>query len=116
VGDVLSEQGIEYAATGLAGAWALTRFAAFRIATVYLPTDPSRTLLERLGFLEDARGANLWLVVPNDVGVFDGTVDKDGIRCAHPVQVYVDLKDHPERATEAADRLRTDLLTWRSDG
>ena len=27
--------------------------------------------------------------------------------CVHPVQVYLDLKDHPERASEAADKLRT---------
>jgi hypothetical protein len=116
VGDTLTEQGIKYAATGLAGAWALTRFATFRITTVYLPDDPSRALLERLGFLEDPRGANLWLVVPNDAGVFQGVADIDGIRCVHPVQVYVDLKDHPERASEAAERLRTELLTWRING
>ena len=95
-GDALAEQQVEHAATGLAAAWALTRFAAFRIATIYLPTDPSPALLERLGYREDARGANLWLVVPNDEGVFQGAVEKDGIRCVHPAQVYVDLKDHPE--------------------
>jgi hypothetical protein len=116
VSDVLSEQRIEYAATGLAGAWTLTRFAAFRIATIYLLTDPTPALLERLEFLDESRGANLWLVVPNDEGVFHGAIEKDGIRCVHPVQVYVDLKDHAERATEAAARLRTELLTWTSDG
>jgi hypothetical protein len=116
VADSLSERKVEHAATGLAAAWALTRFAAFRIATVYLPADPSPELLERLGFREDARGANLWLVVPNDVGVFQGAVEKDGVQCVHPVQVYVDLKDHPERAPEAAERLQAELLTWRRDG
>jgi hypothetical protein len=34
-------KGGEHAATGLAAAWALTRFASFRIATVYLPKDQS---------------------------------------------------------------------------
>ena len=116
VNDTLIEQGIEHAATGLAAAWALTRFATFRIATFYLPTDPSPALCERLGYREDPRGANLWLVVPNDAGVFQGAIEKGGIRCVHPVQVYVDLKDHPERATEAAERLRTELLNWRRDG
>jgi hypothetical protein len=116
VSDTLTKRGIEHAATGLAGAWVLTRFAAFRIATVYLPTDPSPTLLDELGFREDPRGANLWLVVPNDAGVFQGAVEKDDIRCVHPVQVYVDLKDHPERAPEAAERLRAELLIWKSDG
>jgi hypothetical protein len=116
VSDSLSEHGVEHAATGLAAAWVLTRFASFRIATVYLPTDPSPDLVERIGFREDPRGANVWLVVPNDAGVFQGAVDKDGIRCVHPVQAYVDLKEHPERSAEAADRLRSELLTWSHDG
>jgi hypothetical protein len=116
VSDNLIKLGIKHAATGLAGAWALTHFAAFRIATVYMPADPSPKLLERLGYREDARGANLWLVVPNDAGVFHGAIEKDGIHCVHPVQVYVDLKDHPERASEAAEHLRTELLTWKRDG
>jgi len=116
VGDTLSEHGVEHAATGLAAAWALTHFASFRIATVYLPADPSPDLVERLGFREDPRGSNLWLVVPNDSGVFQGAVEKDGIRCVHPAQVYLDLKEHPERSAEAADRLRAELVTWSRDG
>jgi hypothetical protein len=116
VASALAEQKIEHAATGLAAAWAFTRFAAFRIATLYLADDPPAGLLQRLAYREDPRGANLWLVVPNDAGVFEGAVEKDGIRCVHPVQVYLDLKDHPERAREAAERLRADLLTWRHSG
>jgi DNA-binding MarR family transcriptional regulator len=110
--DAFAAQGVEYAATGLAAAWALTHFAAFRVAAIYLTMGPSAPVLERLGFKEEPRGANLWLVVPNDAGVFQGAVEKDGIRCAHPVQVYLDLKDQPERAAEAAERLRGELLTW----
>jgi len=55
-------------------------------------------------------------VVPNDAGVFHGSVEKDGIRCVHPVQAYIDLKGHPERASEAAERLRNDFLNWRRGG
>jgi hypothetical protein len=109
----LTEQQVDHAATGLAAAWVLTRFAAFRVATVYLAGDPPADLLQRLGYRDDPRGANLWLVVPNDQGVFQAAVRKDGVRCVHPVQVYVDLKGHPERAREAAERLRSDLLSWR---
>jgi hypothetical protein len=53
---------VEHAATGLAAAWAFTRFAVFRIATLYLADDPSSELIEKLTFREDSRGANLWLV------------------------------------------------------
>ncbi|MEW6363294.1 MAG: hypothetical protein AB1714_01505 [Acidobacteriota bacterium] len=112
----LEEQGMAHAATGLAAAWAFTRFAAFRIATVYLATDPSTSLLDRIGYRDDPRGANIWLVVPNDAGVFHGAVTKGGIQCVHPVQAYVDLKEHPERAPEAAERLRAEMLNWKRDG
>ena len=114
--DTLAKQNAEHAATGLAAAWAFTRFAAFRIATVYLADDPSNELIEKLTFREDPRGANLWLVVPNDAGVFHGAVEKDGIRCVHPVQAYIDLKGHPERASEAAERLRSEFPNWRRGG
>jgi hypothetical protein len=112
VGDALKARGIEHAATGLVAAWQLTRFATFRIATFYLEAEPPVALSEKLGFREDARGANLWLVVPNDAGVFFGAEDRDGLRCVHPVQAYLDLKEHPERAAEAAERLRTAYLNW----
>ncbi|GAB4212478.1 MAG: hypothetical protein OHK0013_35300 [Sandaracinaceae bacterium] len=116
VGDTLAEGSVEHAATGLAAAWQMTHFAAFRIATFFLAEAPSKELREKLGFREDARGANLWLVLPNDAGVFHGAETRDGLRCVHPVQAYVDLKAHPERATEAAERLRSELLSWRHDG
>jgi hypothetical protein len=40
---------------------------------------------------------------------------KEGIRCVHAAQVYLDLKDHPERSAEAALRLRQDYLKWRQN-
>jgi hypothetical protein len=53
----------------------------------------------------------VWLVVPNDEGVFDGAAEREGVRCVHPVQAYLDLKDHPERSAEAAQQLRRKLLS-----
>ncbi|MFN0064322.1 MAG: MarR family transcriptional regulator [Myxococcaceae bacterium] len=117
VGDALASAHVQHAATGLSAAWQFSRFASFRIATFFVSEPLSDTLRARLGFREEPRGANLWLVVPNDAGVFQGVGNQSGVRCVHPVQTYVDLKSHPERATEAAERLRTDLLaTWRLDG
>ena len=103
------------AATGLAAAWLLTKFAGFRLVTIYVSERPSSETLEALGFREDPRGANVWLVVPRDEGVFHGTERRDGIMCVNPVQAYLDLKDQPERAREAADHLRAELLKWSSD-
>jgi len=110
VGDELKTRALVHAATGLAAAWQLTRFVAFRIATFFVDAEPSDALKEALGFREEARGANLWFVVPNDAGVFMGAEDRDGVLCAHPLQVYLDLKGHPERSAEAAERLRSELL------
>jgi hypothetical protein len=116
VGDALLDASIDHAATGLAAAWQMTRFAAFRIATFFLTEPPSPELSAKLGFREDVRGANLWLVIPNDEGVFQGSEVRGGLRCVHPVQTYVDLKAHPERAPEAAEQLRSKFLGWRNDG
>lgn len=113
LGEQLREHGIACAATGLGAAWLYTRFAAFRTVTWYLEEEPSSELLQAISFTEEPRGANVWLAVPNDEGVFHGAQDVDGIRCVHPVQVYLDLQGHPERAGEAAARLREELLTWR---
>lgn len=106
---------VDHAATGMAAAWLLTRFAGFRIVATYVAELPSAEVLGRLGFREEASGANLWLIVPTDEGVFHGASDRDGVPCVHPIQAYLDLKEQPERADEAAEHLRAELLTWRAN-
>lgn len=103
---------VEYAATGLSAAWLLTRFAQFRIVTFYLDGALGNEMKRDIGLREDPKGANVWLVTPNDEGVFYGTSEREDIRCAHPVQVYLDLKGHPERSEEAAQSIRTKYLSW----
>ncbi|MGD9560821.1 MAG: type IV toxin-antitoxin system AbiEi family antitoxin [Pyrinomonadaceae bacterium] len=115
VAENLKNYQIKYAATGLAGAWMLAPFAVFRIASFYLQDEPSDALLERLRLTEQTKaGANVWLIVPNDEGVFEGASErgKDKICCAHPVQVFLDLKYHPERASEAQEAVRREYLNW----
>ena len=106
----LKHDKVAYAVTGLAGAWLLNQFAGFRLTTVYVGQMPSAETLQQIGFHKETRGENVWLVVPNDEGVFQGAGEHEGINCAHPVQVYLDLKDHPERSAEAAGELRQKLL------
>ena len=101
---------VGYAVTGLAAAWQISRFASFRLSTIYIEEEPSENLLQSIGFRQEPRGSNTWLVVPNDVGVFQGAGDIHGMRWVHPVQVYLDLKGHPERAPEAAEELRRELF------
>lgn len=111
----LERASIPYATTGLAAAWTLGHYAGFRVASVYLPQEPSSNLITALSFREDARGANVWLVVPNDKGVFhENKTSSDGIVCVHPVQAYLDLHAHPERAGDIARELRSEHLNWRN--
>ncbi|MCL4180873.1 MAG: MarR family transcriptional regulator [Verrucomicrobia bacterium] len=110
VANALAHDHVEYAVTGLAGAWLINAFAGFRLVAVYVSQLPSPQVQQAMGFREESRGENVWLVVPNDEGVFHGATEREGIRCAHPVQVYLDLKDHPERSAEAAEQLRRVLL------
>lgn len=112
--DGLRSEGVRYAVTGLAAAWLLTKFSGFRLTTMYVADRPASEVLESLGFHEEERGANVWIVVPKDDGVFQGADERDGITCVHPVQAYLDLKDQPERAKEAAEQLRAELLKWSS--
>lgn len=107
--------GLTYAATGLAAAWLLTQFARFRIATFYLERFPEEKLKREIGLREDPKGANVWLAVPNDEGVFHGSSEREKVRHVHPVQAYLDLKEHPERSAEAADSIKSEYLNWRKD-
>ena len=88
----------------------LNPFAGYRLAVVYVEKMLSSEARQEMGFHEQPKGENVWLVVPNDEGVFHGAADRDGIRCVHPVQVYLDLKNHPERSEEAAAQLRLKIL------
>ena len=106
----LTEDKIEHAATGLVGAWLWSGFAGFRLVVLYVADIPDDAQREAMGFHEIERGENVWLVQPDDAGVFQGSEPREGIACVHPVQVYLDLKNHPERSSEAAQELREKLL------
>ena len=107
---------LELAATGLSAAWLYTRFAAFRLVTIYLSSMPTRNLLKAMEFSDEPKGANLWLVLPDDEGVFHGSQSVDGIPCVSAVQTYLDLKNQPERSKDAAVELRRKLLNWGQRG
>jgi hypothetical protein len=103
--DGLSLAGVDHAFTGLSAAWALDRFARFRLNSVYVEGDP-RAAADAIKLRRNERGSNVQLIGPNDQGVFAGQRDVDDLPCVAPVQVYLDLLALPERAREAADELR----------
>lgn len=111
IAGALDSENIHHAFTGLAAAWLYTQFASFRLASLYVDAQFDR-LGPLLGAREVEQGANLWLLVPRDDGVYMGLQRVAGFACVHPAQVYVDLKNHPERSQEAAEVLRERLLGW----
>ncbi len=110
-GRLAAVPGLTWAATGLAAAWACTHFVDHRLVTFFV----SQPLLEpeAVGLRPVSQGENVWLAVPRDEGVFFGAETNSGLHCVHPVQTYLDLLGHPERAKEAAEHLRTQRLAWR---
>jgi hypothetical protein len=109
---LFKKNNMPHAATGLCAAWLYTHFAGFRTVTFYIDSFSSLDILTSAGFRKEPSGANVWMVIPKDAGVFQGSNQVEGIPCVHPVQVYLDLSGHPERAKEAADQIRTELLKW----
>lgn len=105
VADLVSE-GISTAVTGMGAAWFYARFAAYRLATVYVSRMPSTDQFERMGARLVDSGENVWIVQPNDEGVFTGSQSEEGITYVGALQAYLDLKGHFERAEEAAEALR----------
>jgi hypothetical protein len=107
-----NQAGPRWAITGLGAAWLYTRFAAFRLLTAFFEERPPDAWFVELGFAAEPRGANLWIVMPDDEGVFAEVQQVDGVRCVSPLQAYLDLKANSERAEEAATELRARLLNW----
>jgi hypothetical protein len=110
--EACDETRFRYALTGLAAAWLLAPYAGYRLVAVYITKAPSNKLLSTLKWHDEPKGANLLLVRPNDEDVFHGAELIKGISCVSPVQAYLDLQAMPERAEEAAERLRREHLGW----
>lgn len=105
IAHALQASQMEHAATGLSAAWLWAPFAAFRTATFYVERFDLKPLSE-LGARKVESGENVWLVEPNDAGVYEGCATRNGVRCVSAIQTYMDLKGHRERAAEAAAELR----------
>jgi hypothetical protein len=50
-----------------------------------------------MGFREEPKGANVWLVMPNDEGLFVGARKRMESSASTPVQAYLDLQAHATR-------------------
>jgi len=102
----LRESDATYAITGSLAAAAFAPIAAPRLAIVYV--GDLKTATTELGLRSVDAGANVWLIEPNDAGVFAGAVEKDGLRYVALSQVVADLLGSPGRGPSEAE----ELIAW----
>jgi len=112
IGDGLRAAGHVHAFTALPAAWLMSHHADFRMASVYVDAIPDEDVLAKLRFRAEPRGANAWLVVPNDVDILQSRRIVEQHPCVTAAQVWLDLRANPERAAEAAAELRLRHMPW----
>jgi hypothetical protein len=105
------EQGIDYALTGMAGAYLVAPFVRSDEVWAYVRNGADR-LVRALDLRPVSSGANVVLLDPYDSGVFQGARDLGSARVVSDVQLYVDLLKFPGRGREQAERIleKTALL------
>lgn len=67
---------------------------------------------EKLDLREVPSGANFYIIVPYDEGVFYGLRKINGIPIIGNIQLYLDLFKYPARGKEQAEYLRTQLIKF----
>ena len=97
---------VAYAATGALAAQYFDPVAPARTATLYI-TDAVEAA-ESLDLRETDAGANVVLLEPFDLIVFDRTAERDGLRCVAPSQLAVDLLTGPGREPSQGEQ----MLIW----
>ncbi|MGY2811931.1 type IV toxin-antitoxin system AbiEi family antitoxin [Bradyrhizobium sp. USDA 4506] len=86
-----------------------------RVPTQYFYAESAaiERLRDALKLSPAASGANVVITVPKEEGPFlDIVQPAPGAVCTSPVQTYLDLAIAGERGEEAAEHLRTELLSW----
>ena len=102
--------GARYALGGCSGAERLAPHIAYHRATAYVESEQMNRVARRAGFREVSRGANVQIFDAYDNGVFLGKQKIGGIWTAHPVQLFIDLKQTRARGDEAAAFLHSQII------
>jgi DNA-binding transcriptional ArsR family regulator len=110
IATTLHRANVSYAATGLVAAWQYDAFSNYRLATFYLERWLEPATIAELGLRNVDSGANVWLAVPRDFSVFRHSKLMGGVKVVSPIQTYLDLKQQPERASEAAQHLLSRII------
>ena len=98
----------KYALTLHAAAWLVAPYVKPTDFHIYTYPDIGKgleTLTRVLKISPVERSGNVKVVAPYDEGVFYCSRLVDGVRIVSPVQIYVDLFNHPGRGEEAAEKI-----------
>lgn len=106
---------LEYAVSGLVGAWLVAPYVRPVDVHLYVPArDMAEKIAKGLELNPTPKGGNVKFVLPYDEGVFYGTHKARDVKVVSNVQLYVDLYNFPARGEEAASRLLELMLKeWR---
>jgi len=85
--------------------------ARFSDVYLYIYGD-IKTWREKLDLREVEAGANFYLIIPYDEGVFYGLRKVKGIPVVGNIQLYLDLIKYPARGKEQAEYLRSQLIKF----
>lgn len=81
-------------------------YAESPVVSAYRQEFPSEEELRALKLREVSGGAKLWIIVPNDAGVFQGVRRAKGFPIVSDVQIYLDLLQVGLRGPDQAHALR----------
>jgi len=99
----------KYALTLHAAAWLIAPYVKPTDFHIYVHPDIGKrrfqALVQTLAISPVERSGNVKLVTPNDKEVFYASRLVNVVRIVSPIQIYVDLFNHPGRGEEAAQKL-----------
>jgi len=98
-----------WALAGAAGARLLLDGERWPLIDVWVERLPDPTVLQRSGLVPTRAEANVRFAAPKDEWVLRDTVGVDGVPCAAPLQLYLDLPER-EMVTPLGARLRAAVL------
>ena len=100
------EQSVPIAFTQWIAGWLRHPYTEPVLTSAYVSRVPEDATLERLGFRHVTDAGKVWLLVPDDEGVFLETQETQGLPLASDAQVYLDLQRTGLRGPDQAAALR----------
>ena len=102
--------GARYALAEFSGTERLAPHVRYNRAAAYIETEALEEVARRAELRAVETGPNVQLFDPYDAGVFLGARQIGDAQVAHPIQLFLDLKQAKGRGEEAAAFLRSQIL------